>query len=175
MPDDPLSDLAVPVPCTVPWESMTGDARRRFCSQCRLHVHDVSAMTRDEAIAFVARARVEGGACVRLHRRPDGRIVTRDCVEVVRRLRRRARFAAASVAAVLGLGSLAYALKRSADDGGGLSNPDLWERQPWATIAKVVPASWLPARNVPIVVGRLLLAPEPGDAAAPSPDARRVR
>ena len=27
---------------------MTGDDRVRFCGQCRLHVYDISALTRDE-------------------------------------------------------------------------------------------------------------------------------
>lgn len=56
---------------------MKGDERRRFCGQCRLHVYNVSVMTRADAAEFVAHA--EGRVCVRYYRRVDGTILTRDC------------------------------------------------------------------------------------------------
>jgi len=103
-PPVPISLDAIDVasPCTQPWDAMTGDDRSRFCESCRLHVYDLSAMTRDAAEEFV-RTRKQGGGsvCVRLVRRADGTVVTDDCGPVRRALRRRAlRVRAAAVAAL---------------------------------------------------------------------------
>ncbi|MEZ5962544.1 MAG: hypothetical protein R3F56_01745 [Planctomycetota bacterium] len=94
-----LRDLAVASPCPAEWNQMTGDAKRRFCQQCQLHVHDLSAMTRAEAEAVLRDA---GGArvCVRFFRRHDGTVLTRDCpVGLRQRLRRARRRATAAVSA----------------------------------------------------------------------------
>lgn len=148
---DPLDSLTVAVPCTVPWETMTGDERIRYCRKCKLNVHDVSAMTRDEAVAFLF-ARVAGdNKCVKFHRRPDGRVLTADCLEAVRAIRRRAWLAAAAVLGALGLAGAAWARAAAADHDGGLSSPDLWEQQPFRTVAKVLPASWIPQRTQRLV------------------------
>ena len=56
---------------------MTGDECRRFCGQCRLHVYNLSAMTRAQAELFLERS--EGRVCVRLYRRRDGTVMTTDC------------------------------------------------------------------------------------------------
>jgi len=84
-----LEVLDVAEPCTQDWNAMTGDEKRRFCGECRLHVHDLSAMTRNEANDLLGGA--EGRVCVRFYRRPDGRVLTQDCVTVRDRLRRRVR------------------------------------------------------------------------------------
>lgn len=100
-----LDAIVIESPCTVPWASMAGDDVTRFCGQCRLNVHDVSQMTRAEAGELL---RTTGRACcLRVWRRPDGRVITRDCNRVRRALRRRVqalRAAAASLFALLGLG-----------------------------------------------------------------------
>jgi hypothetical protein len=41
------------LPCQIPWDTMAGDDRVRFCTQCNLHVHNISVMTEDEAADFV--------------------------------------------------------------------------------------------------------------------------
>lgn len=98
-----FDSLRIATPCTVSWDAMTGDARKRFCGQCRLNVYDVSALTRGEAESLVTRG--EGRVCLRLHRRADGRIITKDCGRVRAVIARRVRWvraAAASVLAVFG-------------------------------------------------------------------------
>lgn len=92
-----LDRLDVESPCPADWERMRGDDRARFCGQCRQHVYDLSAMTRAEALTLIARN--HGSLCVRLRRRPDGRVVTADCRERLRAARRRglAPFVAALV------------------------------------------------------------------------------
>lgn len=47
-----LDSIHVAEPCPVPWAGMAGDDTSRFCTQCNKHVHDLSAMVRDEAEVF---------------------------------------------------------------------------------------------------------------------------
>jgi hypothetical protein len=72
-----LELIQIASPCTADWDAMAGDERMRHCSQCNLNVFNLSDMTRDEATAFVA-AR-EGRTCVRMFKRSDGTVITRDC------------------------------------------------------------------------------------------------
>lgn len=98
----PLDAIDVAAPCTESWDAMTGDDRSRFCGSCRLHVYDLSSMTRDEAEELVRSRKRDGGSvCVRFVRRADGTVVTDDCGPVRRALRRRAlRLRAAAVGAL---------------------------------------------------------------------------
>ena len=100
-----LDAITIASPCTVPWDSMSGDERRRFCGQCRLHVHDISQLTRREAVELLERT--EGNVCLRVWRRPDGRVVTRDCGRVRRALERRILWLRTTAATVLGALGLA--------------------------------------------------------------------
>ena len=56
---------------------MTGDERARFCGSCHKNVYDISQMTRAQAQQLIAEK--EGDLCLRLHRRPDGTVITSDC------------------------------------------------------------------------------------------------
>jgi hypothetical protein len=94
-----LNAIVIASPCTVPWETMTGEGTKRFCSQCRLHVHDVANMTREEVTAL--RMETNGEVCLRIWRRPDGRVITKDCQRVRRALKRSMRAVGAAAAAVL--------------------------------------------------------------------------
>ena len=68
---------------------MEGDERRRHCSLCNSHVYDLCHLTEAEADALVARHE-DARLCVRLHRRADGTVITRDCpVGVGARVKRR--------------------------------------------------------------------------------------
>ena len=97
---DNLDRLRVAAPCPADWGKMAGDDRVRFCAECSLHVYNLSAMTRAEAVALVART--EGRFCARLYRRADGTVITRDCPVGLRAVRRRvARVAGAAFAAVI--------------------------------------------------------------------------
>ena len=97
-----LDAITIPTHCTVPWDEMAGDDRSRLCATCRCHVHDVSELTTDEALALLH----EPGKppCLRIYRRADGRVLTADCATQRERawkwLRRRSAWAA-SLFAVL--------------------------------------------------------------------------
>ncbi len=77
-----LDTITIDTPCTVPWEGMQGDDRTRFCTKCSKHVHDISEMTTAEAVQLMNAT--EELPCVRLYRRPDGRVVTSDCPKTLR-------------------------------------------------------------------------------------------
>jgi hypothetical protein len=72
-----LELVQIASPCTADWDKMAGDERMRHCGQCQLNVYNLSDMTRDEALAFLAQR--EGRTCVRMFKRPDGTVITRDC------------------------------------------------------------------------------------------------
>lgn len=111
-----LDRTYVATPCTADWERMEGDERKRFCGQCNLHVYNVSAMSRGEAEALVART--EGRLCMRLYRRADGTVLTRDCPVGLRAVRRRvSRAAGAAFAAVLSFLSVPLAARAHVSQG----------------------------------------------------------
>jgi len=53
--------------------------RARFCASCARPVYDSASMTRGDLADLIALHEGQRLPCVRLHRRPDGTIVTRDC------------------------------------------------------------------------------------------------
>jgi hypothetical protein len=57
---------------------MHGDHRTRFCKTCNQNVHDLSELTTAEAVELVTAG--EKPPCLRLFKRPDGRVMTRDCL-----------------------------------------------------------------------------------------------
>ena len=104
-PTADLEAITIQSPCTVPWDSMSGSERRRFCGQCRLHVHDISQLSEREALRLLEKT--AGECCLRIWRRPDGTVVTKDCGRVRLAIQRRLlwlRAVAATVLSVFGLG-----------------------------------------------------------------------
>src|SRR5215203_4462612 len=75
--DSPLDNLKIASPCSVDWNSMAGDERKRFCGDCKLNVYNLSSMTRYDAEHLLRLS--EGRLCVRYFQRPDGTILTQDC------------------------------------------------------------------------------------------------
>jgi hypothetical protein len=86
----PRIEIAVPVPCRVDWNGMTRidpAGLVRFCDSCDKPVYDSRSMTRAQLQATITRN--EGNRpCMRLHVRPDGTVVTRDCFAPMLRLGR---------------------------------------------------------------------------------------
>jgi len=72
-----LDQVETASPCSVPWETMPGDERVRFCGKCRQSVYNIAGLTRLEAQGLIADRR--GSLCARILRRPDGTVVTADC------------------------------------------------------------------------------------------------
>jgi hypothetical protein len=66
--------LLIAKPCPKSWGEMEGDAKRRFCEHCNLHVHNLSEMSAGERETFVEES--GGKACIAYVLRADGTMVT---------------------------------------------------------------------------------------------------
>lgn len=71
-----IDDLRVTSPCPQRWSELEGDGARRYCDQCRLHVHDLSALRRDQAQALLERRREGERLCVTYLPAADGKPLT---------------------------------------------------------------------------------------------------
>jgi hypothetical protein len=101
------SDLPIVSPCGVDWRGMKAvDVEKRFCDDCKKHVHDLSQMSRVEARALLAAPSTEG-LCVRYLYDERGEILFADQPRLVpasRLLALKRMVAAATLAAApLGL------------------------------------------------------------------------
>jgi len=103
---DVLDAVVIPISCPVSWDAMHGDCRTRFCDRCSQNVHDVSAMSRAEAVQLLTDS--AGAPCLRIYRRQDGRVMTADCAtrreRIWKWLDRRSSWAAALFALVFFVG-----------------------------------------------------------------------
>lgn len=88
-------EIRIETPCGMDWAGMKpADAKKRFCNTCKMHVHDLSSMTRREAKALLASTETEG-LCVRYLYDRHGDVVFTDS------LVRAKRFVAGAVAVAL--------------------------------------------------------------------------
>lgn len=94
-----LELIEINTPCSASWDQMRGSDRVRFCDQCKLHVYDISAMSRREATELISQR--EGRLCVQMYRRADGTVITDDCSAIRRAARRATKFAGRAASAVL--------------------------------------------------------------------------
>jgi len=103
-----LDMIQTPSPCSVGWDSMTGNDRERFCTQCNHTVHNLSTMTRREAERLFANA--NGSVCARYTRRADGSVVTTDHIPNRQRITGASlRLATAAFTLLLAAGADGYA------------------------------------------------------------------
>ena len=86
-------------PCPKQWSELEGDEKRRYCSECRLHVHNLSAMSEAEQTDFIH----DGGdrKCIAYTLRADGTMITPSRWPRLARLLRPVRWAAVSCMATL--------------------------------------------------------------------------
>jgi hypothetical protein len=89
-------EISIRTPCPKRWEELAGDERRRFCSECCLHVHNSAALTRAEAGELVRGAGKR--VCMRIEYDPAGAPLFR---EEARGFARLSRWALATGAALL--------------------------------------------------------------------------
>lgn len=80
-----LDSIMIAAPCSMGWEEMHGDERVRLCGGCNKNVYNTSAMTADEVSTLLSK---EGPLpCLRLYRRADGTLITKDCPKGLKRVR----------------------------------------------------------------------------------------
>ncbi len=153
----PLLDaIAITTRCHARWDDMRGDDVVRRCGRCHRDVHDLSKMTEKEIEALFAR--IGPTACVRLRRRPDGRVVTADCpVEPPTLLARGAKMVAAGMLFGATAGISATVMQPE------VVAPVLPDEEPPDARAA---AERLPVADVPapdVKVNALRSVPEPGE------------
>jgi hypothetical protein len=158
-----LRQVKIAAPCSVKWETMPGGERVRSCSQCSHKVYNLSAMSGDEAAKLIREA--EGRVCVRLYRRADGSVMTRDCPTGLRAARQRVTRAVtvsfASMFSIIGLFSLAERLRA----------------KPVLTMGAVAASPQPLSTPAPVpMMGEMEAMPtvEMGDMAMPMPDPNAV-
>ena len=153
-----LDIIDVASPCSVPWDSMTGDEQVRHCDQCDLNVYNLSEMARDEAEQLVFQH--EGRLCVGFFRRADGTVITKDCPVGARALRRKLARLVASVAAIVALLATGGAMARE---------NTLSDTKPSATVGPLTRLSeWISPLEEDWIEGEICV-PTPPVVPAPAP------
>lgn len=168
----PLLDrIEIAAPCPARWDDMTGDSRTRFCSECSLHAHNISDMTATEAEAFLRECLPAGRVCVRLYRRHDGTILTKDCPVGLAKLAARVRQTVTrAFCALLGLIGAAATASQTRTDAFASNEPFrslvTWMRGkpptplPSFVMGKVaLPSAPVPISTVPPPPGNLMPCP----------------
>lgn len=167
VPDDLLRRIHIASPCSMSWDEMTGDDRRRHCAACDLDVHNFAAMTRDEIETLVRGA--NGRLCGRLFRRADGTILTADCPVGLAAVRARARRALARSVAAMGFAISACVLLARG------------EKHPWqrAQLEQLQPFKWVnerlgpPPQRFQPLGGLVCVMPTPAERARAEADRQR--
>lgn len=99
-----LKNVTIPTPCNADWNSMVGNDKVRFCEHCSLQVHNLSALTRNQAERLVAQS--NGRLCVRYHQDPTGKPALLPGVQKLHRIGRRvSQLAAGAFTASLSVSS----------------------------------------------------------------------
>jgi hypothetical protein len=175
-PKSTLDLVQIASPCHVAWEDMSGDERRRYCKHCNLHVYNLADMPRAEAEAFVNQA--QGRTCIRLFRRADGTVLTRDCPVGLRAVRQRlVRAVAALVGLFLALlGGTVFAGRLKNLNVPGLGRPaDAYSEwiEPGSTNRNALPLGVMCLPKVTIQPdvneGEIILAPQESPLPDPTP------
>jgi hypothetical protein len=105
-----VNNLRVASPCSVGWETMSGDERVRRCHSCELNIYNIAEMTSKEIESLIVNR--EDRVCISLYKRADGTVLTKDCPVGFRAYQKRAtRFAGAALATILGLFSVSFGQK----------------------------------------------------------------
>jgi len=110
-----INKLRVASPCSVGWETMSGDERVRLCHSCELNIYNISEMTKNEVEHLIANR--EGRLCIRLYKRTDGTVLTKDCPVGLRAsYKRMTRFAGAALATIFALFSFGFGQSKSKNE-----------------------------------------------------------
>lgn len=118
-----LEGVSIERPCPKRWSELVGDEKRRFCSECALHVTNLSALTRAEATDFLS-AR-SGRVCVTYVPTEDGGAkLQAEAGKGLTRLPFLARGLARAASFVLGLLCLLPGCRPTPTDTTGSTPPD---------------------------------------------------
>ena len=126
---------------------------KRFCGDCKLHVYNLSGMTRYDAENLLRLS--EGRLCIRYYQRSDGTILTQDCPVGWARIKKRVSgFAAAAAALIIGLFS-------------GLLMVATFGKA--TRVAKKIPIPFATTTPDPVIMGAIAM-PSP----TPTPEVKKI-
>lgn len=111
-----LDRVRIASPCTMSWNEMKGDDRTRHCGACKLNVYNVAGLTKEEAQELLLKRASGERVCMRLTRRHDGTIITKDCPVGVSLARRAKLRAASMVASAVALSLYLFTSKSNAQE-----------------------------------------------------------
>lgn len=143
-----LDMVRVASPCPIKWDTMAGDERVRHCSRCNLHVFNLSAMQRAEAESLIQAK--QGRLCARYYQRADGTVMTQDCPEQSRLLRRRRIVWALGLFLTLWISLLGWLGVRAWPDGQDQYRSPFRRIEPFRTVLE-----WLDP-TPPMIIGVIL-------------------
>lgn len=149
-----VDSLKIAKPCNASWARMSGDERARHCASCKKSVYNVAGMSREDVTNLICDN--EGKVCLRLSRRADGTVITKDCPVGLAGVRKRI-----SVAAMMGFlllfGGLATA--KGIEKGEERSREDVMnELRAKPVIGNVIDTFW-PQATMGVIVGKIAVAP----------------
>jgi hypothetical protein len=155
-----LQKLQVASPCYERWDNMKGDSQMRHCASCKLNVYNVREMTTAEVEALFQRT--SGRLCVRLYRRWDGTVLTRDCPVGVQRARVRMAAALATAAAFAMVLLLPMLMRLGSKEAASLENLTFSQRleefryraYDWPVVGAVLEKVYPPPRAVMGAIAR---------------------
>ncbi len=109
-----LKQYTIPDPCPMKWDDMDGDDNSRYCTACGKHVHDLTAVSPEDAAGLVQ----NGGddLCVRLYLHDNDTVATSAPRDVLKRPARRLQFTIRSIMGVIGSVAAAFGIARLIDD-----------------------------------------------------------
>lgn len=125
---DMMKRTSLASPCSARWDEMTGDEKARHCSQCKLDVLNAESMTDEEVTQAIMSLVAGKRVCMRIFRRADGTILTKDCPIGARKIKERLRTAAGWLAGGL---SILLASAAAAQSKGGDCDPKKKEKPLW--------------------------------------------
>ena len=164
--------LSIPEPCGVDWNTMSGDARQRFCASCSKHVTHLSRMSETEAKGFLLD---NPGACIQVEVIGDTILFEAAPKTQARRgwLRR-----AATVGALLSAVSPAYAASQVQSTPTLLTQAIEWVKSFTGTEGKGSPVTEEPVQDVEIDRPTTVIAEldaKPTQKKPPPPELRPVQ
>ncbi len=83
--DSILDRICIAMPCSIGWDNMKGNDEVRLCGGCNKNVYNISAMSKKRAEQILQETE---RPCVRLYRNADGSIVSDECPNWLKPIRR---------------------------------------------------------------------------------------
>lgn len=77
MTTNKLETINLAFSCPMDWDKMIGNNQIRYCPECKLNVYNISSLSSIEATKLINNN--ENKLCIKLYKRADGTVLTKDC------------------------------------------------------------------------------------------------